>query len=294
MLVKLVNIQSFEEAVYNFPDKGLVQIMGENSNGKSILEKVLKSIATCGFFDQEERDSLIRDGKDSGYVIMEYKGKMLSVMLDRQRNGCRVCLVRQDKTRIERTIRDGGIDRLVDEFGFRVYGKKAVVLQFHETFGIMPFVNTSKSLNFEIVDAVTTDTVAQQFVTNFKEITYKRAKDLNGQYNERIQGLKSVLEHMTVYDYEAYEKLTARMQECYAVLQHLLPIKLERIVAPPQVSYINVPEIQLEKLKHVEFCPVMEELENLAPVLKRICDFEEGVCPACGRRYVGVGDCPCG
>lgn len=294
MLVKLVNIQSFENIVYDFPDTGLVQIIGGNSNGKSILEKVLKSVATCGFVDQEERDSLIRDGKAKGYIIIEYKNKVLSVLLTRERNACMVSLTRPDGTRIERTIRDGGISQLVEEFGFRVYGKRAVVLQLHETFGIMPFVNTGKMLNFEIVDAVTTDTVAQQFVTNFKEITYKRAKELTARYNEKIQGLNTILSHVVMYDYESYERMERQIQKCYAVLQYLQPITLEKIIAPPRVEYIDMPEVHLEKLQHVSFCPVLEELENLAPVLRRIRDFEKGVCPTCGRYYLEEGDCLCG
>lgn len=294
MLVKLVDIQSFENVAYSFPDTGLVQIIGGNSNGKSILEKVLKSVATCGFADQEERDSLIRDGKAKGYIIIEYKGRVLSVLLSRERNQCLVSMMRSDGTRIDRTIRDGGISQLVEEFGFRVYGKRALVLQLHETFGIMPFVNTGKALNYEIVDAVTTDTVAQQFVTNFKDVTYKRAKELTAKYNDKIQSLTTILRNMILYDYEEYERMQRRMQECYAVLQHLRPIKLEKIIAPPKVSYVDVPEVSLMKLRHVEFYPVLERLEELTPVLKRIGDFEKGVCPTCGRRYVEEGDCLCG
>ncbi len=294
MTIQLANIQSLQKAIYEFPETGIVQIVGHNSNGKSILEKVLKSVATCGFVNQAERDSLIRDGENQGNVIIIYKKRILTVMLHRDRNYCIVALTRENGERVERTIRDGGLAELVHEFGFRTYGKKAVTLQLHETFGVVPFVNTSDGLNFEIVDAVTTDTVAQQFLENFREVTHKRSAELVKQYNSKIQDIKIMLQNLVLYDYEEYEAMAEQLEKCYEVLRYLLPIHLEKIIAPPEVAYADVPEIHLDKIMHITFAPYLERLENLTPVLKRIQDFEEGVCPACGRGFREGGPlCQC-
>ncbi len=285
MKIRLVNIQSFVDVEYDFPDAGLVQIVGDNSNGKSILEKVLKSIATLGFVNQAERDSLIRDGELEGKVYIEYKGKGLLVKLNRDRNLCVVSLMRKDGQGIARTIREGGLSELIEEFGFRTYGKKTITLQLHETFGIMPFVNTGDALNYEIVDSVTTDSVAQSFLTNFKEITYKQASELKKTYKGKIDNLTLTLNNIAMYDYVAYEALLENLRKIYKIVKNLKSVHLEKIIAPPKVKYIDVQPIKLEKIKHVTFIPRLEKPVRLTDTLKRIQDYEQGVCPTCGRPF---------
>jgi len=294
MIIRLLNIQSLRDAIYDFPEAGIVQIVGNNSNGKSILEKVLKSVATCGFVNQAERDSLIRDGEAQGMITIIYKGRILSVLLHRDRNSCLVALTRADGTRVERTIRDGGLPEIMYEFGFRTYGKRAVTLQLHETFGVVPFVNTSDGLNFEIVDAVTTDTIAQQFLENFREVTHKKSAELVKQYNNKIQNIKLMLQNLVMYDYEEYEAMAEQIEKCYEVIRYLTPIHLEKIIAMPKVVYVDVPEIHLDKIMHITYAPYLEKLEDLAPLLKRMRDFEEGVCPTCGKHFREVRNlCQC-
>lgn len=305
MQVRLHNIQSFKDVVYDFPDTGLVQIIGDNSNGKSILGKVFTAIAELKFTIQEERDSLIRDGEESGYAIIVYKGKCLSILLHRQRNNCYVKLKRTNGEEVVRTIREGGLEMLVAEFGFRVYGKNAIVLQVHETLGSVLFVNTSPSLNFEAVDAVTTDTVAQQFLTNFKEQTHKKAKQLLQEYNAKAEAAKRLAGTLVMYDHAAYQGIHDKMERAYNVLKHLELLELEEVdvlrpasilglpqLNMPEVSIspevkllclgeLDVPEVAL--LPKVQFIGQAVEIDDIYEPVRNLYEVMNGRCPVCGR-----------
>lgn len=303
MQIRLKNIQAFVDEKLELPDKGLVQILGENSNGKSILGKIIKACATLEFTKQGKRETLIRDGEKEGFIVMEYKGKVLSVVLNRDRNQCYVTLRRTNDERVTRTIRDGGIDKLMYEFGFRVYDRNNIVLQLHETFGIMPFVNSSDSANFEIVEDVTTDTVAQQFVTSFKEVTYKRAREVVKEYTNKIETIQRASEVLVMYDYAAYADLAKRLMDCYSVCKYLMPLEfeyiqmpkkiqvcnpvrigLQEIHVPKAVSICNIPKLNLQYVKVYKPLPMPMPIEDVGSVFRRARDLSRGKCPTCGKR----------
>jgi len=287
MKIKFKYIQSYEEVLFILPDTGLVQILGNNSNGKSIISKVLKRVATLEFFDQITRDALIQDDQEAGYVIIEYKGKGLIVYLHRDRNQCYVTLIRTNGEKVTRTIRDGGIDKLLEEFGFRVYGKNSIVLQVRETYGNLPFVTTTPSQNYEMVDSVMTDNVAQEFLQNFKEYTHKTAKELLSKYNTKLDAIDRAVSTLALYDHVAYQDLHDRMMECYNVIKHLKPLKLERIVIPKKVEVVRVPKLELAPIRVLKVIKPLQPLKNLSDTFYRAHELSQGRCPTCGKLITG-------
>lgn len=283
MDILLKNIQSIKNGQYTFPDAGLVQILGANSNGKSILIKVISAIATLKIKDNDERRALINDACEEGSVSMQYKGKMLIVKLHEDRNKCLVALFRSKDEKIIRTFRDCGIEELLEEFGFRVYNKNSLCLQVFETFGQMPFVNTSNAVNYEIVEAVTTDTVAQNFLTNFKEITHKKAREQLKQLDIKIEGLKQTRNSLVIFDHVAYSEMTNKMLKVYNVLKYLEPIHVEKLNIPPKVKFIDIAPPSIERVKFVTPMPVLSKVTSFTEVLKEMKSIREGKCPTCGK-----------
>lgn len=291
MNILLRNIQSFKEARYEFPNTGLVQIIGDNSNGKSILMKAISSTATLKIMIDEDRQALIRDTENMADIIMEYKGKGLIVHLERERNNCYMMLVRSEKDKVIRTFRDGGLDMLLYEFGFRVYNKNSLCLQMHDTFGIMPFVNTSMSTNYEIVDSVTTDTIAQNFLTNFKEITHKKAREVIKQYDTKLEGVRKAKSTIIIFDYIAYTDINKKMTKIYNILKYLEPIELKRLKLPPKVSIIDVEAPVLHKIKFIIPIPTAPTVCDLSHILRDMLKIRNGICPTCGKRLLNDINC---
>lgn len=286
MEVILKNIQSIEEGCYTFPDVGLVQILGDNSNGKSILIKVISAIASMKILDEDERRALINDNVDEGSITIQYKSKILIVKLHEDRNKCVVALIRNKEEKIIRTFRDGGIEELLDEFGFRVYNKNAICLQIYETFGQMPFVNTTVGVNYEMIDAITTDTVAQTFLTNFKEVTHKKAKERVKNIDIKLEGLRKAKTTLILFDHEAYENIGSKMREVYNILKYLEPIELEFVHIPPKVNLIDIKPPRLEQVKFVTPLPVIEKIPSLYETLADLKKISEGKCPTCGKALI--------
>lgn len=304
MNVRLVNIQSIRDAEYDLGDKGIVQIQGANSNGKSIIVKAISAVVSLKIKDSDIRESLISDGKDVGYVSMEYNGKTLMVQLHRDRNQCAMLLQRVNGETVQRTFRDGGLEELIYEFGFRCYNKNGVCLQLYETFGQMPFVNTSLQTNCEMVEAITQDTVAESFLKAFKEVTHPRAREQVRTFNKQIENTERIKQSMVLFDYEAYEAFRERIRNYYDVLSNAVIVDLEELRVPAKI--VKYPDMSID-LPVVNVLPSVEiysvevpELEELvAPIdlsIPRVQDVtahlnemktvREGKCPTCGKLFI--------
>ena len=325
MIITLDNIQSIEHAVYDLPDKGFVKIEGGNSNGKSILVKSIGAITSLQIMDTEKRRALINDNCNSGSVIIEYKGKSLLVKLHEDRNSCFVALIRENGEKIIRTFRDGGIEELLNEFGFRIYNKNQICLQVYETFGLMPFCNTSTEVNGEIVEAVTEDAIAKDFLKNFKEVTYKRIKEMVKNINEKIEGIKRVKESLLVFNYREYEKRSAILREKLEVLMNLEPVEinmpkpplntelldvwckpLEELALPVNFELLDImcsPIKELALPVTIPVCesvntlrlpiviPTCESMSDLSNILEEVHTILGGVCPTCGKQLISNSCC---
>lgn len=286
MKISLVNIQSFKEALYDLPDTGLVQILGDNSNGKSVVGKVLKFIAAGEIKVEKERASLIRDTEQYGFVTIEYKNKFLIFRIDRELSGCIVQLKRENGEVIRRTVREGGIQELVYEFGFRVYNAGAVALQVYETLGIIPFVNTTAAANYEMVETITTDSTANRFVKNYREITSKEFSKEVKNYKTILEEIQSMQKSLHVYDVEAYKKMRDKLVEMYAVLEHLTGVEISKIKIPPNVKILDIPVLNLKKLPVVKVIFHMENLPDMTETIKALNEVKQGRCPTCGRLFL--------
>ena len=56
----MVNIQSHTRTVFEFPQVGIVRFYGNNSNGKSVLVKVLNDVVSNAITRPSNRRSIIR------------------------------------------------------------------------------------------------------------------------------------------------------------------------------------------------------------------------------------------
>ncbi len=305
MNVILTNIQSIKSGVFSFPDKGLVQIKGDNSNGKSILIKALSAVVTLKILDEDERQALINDKEMTAYILIEHNGAKLLVQLSRERINCAMMLERASGEKTTRTFRDGGLSELIYEFGFRCYGKNSVCLQLYETFGLMPFVNTTKTMNGEIVESITEDKIAKEFLKNFKEITYPTARQRIKDFDEKIAQAERIKNMITLFDYQAYEEICGRLWQLYEVLKNftaielqklsllpkleILPVKvmtLEKIDMPPKAGRPELKPFRLNRLELLHEINGFDEPDNLSQLIADMSDLRSGRCPTCHRLFV--------
>lgn len=289
MIVQLNNIQSIVNARYELGTNGIVQIVGENSNGKSILTKSVAAVATLKVLDKNVRKSLIRRGTDFGVIAIAENNKVLVTEIREEKKDCVMRLKRgEDGTVVVRTFRDGGLEDLLDEFGFSRFCNNSICLQIYETFGTMPYVNTSVTQNGEITESVISDSIAEKFLNNYKTITYPRAKEVKSTYDNKIDTLERARSAMVQYDWRAYTKLAEEIDELTKVMISLVPTEKVSIKVPKHVELFDftcdaVPNVQTPK--HIELLDIIEQV-NKESVLDKCRSFvaaKNGYCPTCGR-----------
>lgn len=330
MNIQLMNIQSIKDYTYRLPKTGLAQIIGGNSNGKSVLFKAIEGVVLLKITDDDYRDSLISDDSNSGVIVIENDGVALYADLYRERNLCSLSLIRSDSTVIRRFFREGGLDKLIREFGFKVYDKNSLCLQLLSTYGAMPFVNTTYAVNSEIVKDTTEDNTAELFLKNFKEITHPQARSVMRELNKKIDDLQRTKDAIVVYDWRAYTDYNKRLTELYNAVKSFYPVELKKVNVISLPTILDLPRVSLSKVvviskpacldvKQVKIrkinvlpklpkvavripkmrkFPVMRQLPNrvvlgnVAEITKKIREIDNGRCPTCGTKLLDInGEC---
>lgn len=290
--VDLVNVQAISEAHMVFEDNSISEFTGNNSNGKSILSKVIEYLTKGDLIHKDVREALIKDTAESAVVLFTLNNKQLGIVLAHELKNSIVMYVpnleheNDEGGKILRPLSDSnGVDAMVKEFGFRTYSKGDICLQLAPTFGAVPFVTTSGSVNNDIVTDITIDKVADEFLKSFSTITFPTFKDRVKRLTKEKEHLETVLENMESYDWRAYEAIAEKMSDIYNAIRAYQPIKVENIPVPP-LEVIPISEIHVNNLPSIQFYDYCEKVCNIDKELTDYIDIMNGVCPTCGRALI--------
>lgn len=276
------NVQAIDEYTFKFPDHGIVQFRGNNSNGKSILGKIVSRAVLQMLAYDDKRLPLIQDHKESAILSISCNKRSLVVNIDKDINKTFYGLIRENGEKVIRHIREGGISEILREFGFVVYGKNLVCLQICETFGLMPFINTPDTLNGEIVNSVTTDRPSEQFLENY-QITFKEAKSRLNVYKRDEDLCDNAISSRQLKDITGYAELIERAKAVKEKHSYLLHI--------PQITVQPFPKMEFS-IKKVSALDIIEmpiqlhKVNSIYSLDKQIVDMEKikrGKCPTCGQ-----------
>lgn len=285
--VRLCNIQSIVDAQFEFPEeKGLVQFVGNNSNGKSIFGKVLSAVVFQQLKDDEDRLPLIRDGQTHGSFSISWRDKTLGVLIHQDKNRCVYIYQEGEKDPIRRFLREDGIDAMLRKMGFLIYGKNSVCLQICETYGPMPFINTSKAVNGEITNACSTDISSENFIKNYQE-TFKIAKRMMNQYNTEEVRCNSVIESVGYKNYNGLQEIVVELRRLYQ-RGLVMPYVQMSAIKPPNCIRLDLDIVNIIDL-HVPLClDVVGDLSCnvMLNIAVKVQEINNGKCPACGRRLM--------
>lgn len=284
----LKNIQAIADAHIQFEDNSIVGFTGNNSNGKSIIAKVIEALTKGELQDRDTRQSLIRDGTGQGVFIMTRNKCQLGLILTEEIKDSWIMFWENMDTndKILRPLGDKkAVEILSHKFGFRTYQKGDVCLQLSPTFGAIPFVTTSGSTNDEIVKDITRDRIADEFLSAFSTITFPAFKNTISNLKQKRSNMAMALENMESYDWRFYNDIALRMQEVYKVINVCKFYGIEEIPIPP-ADVIPVKSLVLQEIPLVEFyddAPTIKEINN---ELDDYIQLLNGICPTCGRSLI--------
>lgn len=297
----LNNIQSIKEHQFNFEDTGIIQFKGNNSNGKSILVKVLRAVVLQQLARDEKRLPLINDNCEMGKFAVAYNGQVLMVILHRDINRTCYMLKRKNGEQITRHVRDGGIDKLLQEFGFCIFGKNDICLQFCETYGLMPFINTPESIDSQIVNSVTTDETSEHFLEAYQQ-TYKEAQRQYKSYQAELSTVEARLAGIQIHDTHDYKELITIAERLLKIHEYMKPIEklalhekpepVVRMMPLSNLPLLHKPEdlVKMSFMKKLSgqmpplHVSISARLKSLDSLLEKIAVIDAGKCPTCGQR----------
>lgn len=282
MIIELVNIQAITHAVYDFPDAGVVQITGENNNGKSILIKAIAFVANTLITKNEERESIIKDDCSYGTIYMIRGEQKLLVYVSRERGECYYQYT-TSTLNVKRTIREGGLDKLASAFGWSTFSG-GLCLQLFETYGVLPFVNNSAACDYEIIDEIITDRVANDFVQNYSSITYPLLRDAVAKYKQNVESCERELKAITVYDVAKYELMAARLRRYQEIVQYMIPYVPAKLPITKYMKYGTLKPVHMVKLPIFRIFPVLEAPVSLSSYISSLHTALSGSCPTCGTK----------
>lgn len=284
--IDLQNIQAIGNAHIVVENNTIVEFVGDNSNGKSVISKVIENLVSGDIAHEDVRRTLIKDNTEHGVVIFTYNEKQLGLILKPAVKESLIMykpnMIDDPENAIFRAINDAdGLNAIVREFGFRAYANGDICLQLHPTWGAIPFITTSGATNNSIVEDITRDKIADNFLSSFQTITFPVFKEKIARLQKEHDSAKAVLDNMESYDWRAYDAIYEELSEVYQQIKDYEYCYIDDIPVP-DLSVVPVSNIQIPDIPIIQFY----DLCSMIPYPKSLDDYLKvlsGVCPACGR-----------
>lgn len=287
--IDIKDVQAIRNATITFEDNTIVEFTGDNSNGKSVISKVIQALTSGDIRHKDVRRTLINDESTEGVIVFTHNQESLGIIMREETKDSIIAYTpdtSDNTTGIFRSMNDPeGCDALVKKFGFRTYAGGDICLQLSPTWGAIPFITTNGSVNDAIVQDITVDKIADEFLKTFQSITFPLFKDKIQKLKHEKEIYKSALENMESYDWKAYEDIGSRMRETYNILTKLNFLELNDIPIP-NLEILPVSELDIRPLPIIEFYDYVPDINTIDKELDDLLAVLNGVCPTCNKPLI--------
>ena len=296
--VKLENIMSHTNTTYNFPKTGIVRITGENSNGKSVLTKVLyDTLIEPSLHILKKRKNLVRHNCSYGELkvifyptdesepepelIVHIAQEISQTYYKYSKNTAPIYVDRQLQA----------IKQLCLELGF-------VQLNIYKSLKPLPFATTSGTDNYNHIRECTSDYNVECAIEVLEE-KLKGFIEAEKELASTIITNKGKLSMLPQYDinteFQFYNK-TSKLLKILEVLvnapeisQVHLPVQLPM----PKTVYVQIPPLNKLQLPNMLPTPMYIEKTFELPKLNttwstNLQQLNNYCCPTCGRYFEEV------
>ena len=265
---------------------GIVRFYGNNSNGKSVLVKVLNDVVSNAITRPSNRRSIIRRGHEYGELMMtRYDGTTLFIRIATEAAATYAELTRPDCPPVRRYLADKSIPILVKEFGWHYNSDHGVSLNIHQDVDGFLFVDTKKSVNFDLLNSVRSD----QYAEASSDSIEKLLKASKRQRTDIVHALEVAQATYAALQYWDVEKETEVKDTCQYLARNL-----EALDVPPMPPIHPVPKVsimpilrEMPQLRYSKlFSPFTDKLPDIEKNMAELKEIASGVCPTCKRQLV--------
>lgn len=279
-------IQSHNDVLIELPETGLVVFSGDNSNGKSVIRKVLEDTIAYNINKAKVRKSLIsKDRSEGSLEITKYDGSSLYVNINLEASQTWVRLTRADGETVTRYLADKNIPELIREFGFHYNDTRNISLNICDSDDSILFFRTSHATNGDILISALTDTEAQTRYDVLYE-QYQEALATRRQFLENLQVARTAKEALVLYNIEEEQELHDICARAATLLSKFYWPKLREVPEMIFLPTINVPTLRLQGYIPLPHIPVTRmNIRDISAASRDLIQIEKGVCPTCRRPF---------
>jgi len=269
--IEMTNLQAISHYVIELPETGLVRFSGKNSNGKSILRKVLVKTLNKQITKPDYRHSLINKNSTFGELkLTKDNGDYLLIHLERPSAQCFIELSTNGNI-VKRGMQDKPI-HLVHEFGFHYNEKYDMPLQLFSPGDPQLYVTTSRSMNAAFLNSSLVDERATTAYDTMTEYVKTINTSLQGAV-QKYHALEMVLENLVFWN----------VDKCKTVLQNLERIRqvVGKIHYPTITDLVDASDVPIIDHIYTPSLPdVMEYREHTllimhSPKLPDVLEYRE-------------------
>lgn len=279
-------IQSHDDVLIELPETGLVVFSGDNSNGKSVIRKVLEDTIAYNINKAKVRKSLIsKDRSEGSLEIIKYDGSSLYVNINLEASQTWVRLTRANGEIVTRYLADKSIPDLVREFGFHYNNTRDISLNICDSDDSILFFRTSHATNGDILVSALTDTEAQTRYDVLYE-QYQEALSNRRQFLDNLQIAQAAKEALVLYNIEEEQELHDACARAASLLSRFYWPNLKEVPEMIFLPTINVRTLRLQGYTELPHIPILRmNIRDMSAVSRDLIHIEKGVCPTCQRPF---------
>lgn len=279
-------IQSHDDVLIELPETGLVVFSGDNSNGKSVIRKVLEDTIAYNINKAKVRKSLIsKDRSEGSLEIIKYDGSSLYVNINLEASQTWVRLTRANGESVIRYLADKNIPELVREFGFHYNDTRDISLNICDSDDSILFFRTSHTTNGDILVSALTDTEAQMRYDVLYE-QYQEALSNRRQFLDNLQVAQAAKEALVLYNIEEEQELHDICARAASLLSKFYWPDMKEVPEMIFLPTFNIRTLRLQGYVELPHIPVVRmNIRDISAVSLDLIQIEKGVCPTCRRPF---------
>lgn len=279
-------IQSHNDVLIELPETGLVVFSGDNSNGKSVIRKVLEDTIAYNINKAKVRKSLISKDRNEGSLeIIKYDGSSLYVNINMEASQTWVRLIRANGEEVTRYLADKNIPELIREFGFHYNDTRDTSLNICDSDDSILFFRTSHVTNGDILISALTDMEAQtRYDVLYQQ--YQEALANRRQFLDNLQVAQTAKEALILYDIQEEQELHDICARAASLLSKFYWPRMKEVPEMVFLPTVNVRTLRLQGYTALPHIPVTRmNIRDIRSVSRDLIQIEKGVCPTCQRPF---------
>ena len=282
--IRTHNIQSHKDVLIELPETGVVVFQGPNSNGKSVITKVIQDTVYNNISKLGTRKSLVNRDVAEGFLeIIRYDGSSLYVNINLEASKTYVKLTRANGEEVTRYLADKTIPDLVEEFGFHYNSDRGISLNICDSDESLLFFITNHVTNGDILNSALTDNDVQRKYEALLNVNLE-ATNNRRVFAENLRVARAAKDAIVLYDIEQESKISEAVNYAAAVLSSVYTPDVKDVPTYCPLKFISIPNLRVATLAYTPIIHVTEpKLSSIKIPFEEFMMFKKGVCTACHR-----------